>query len=108
MESANMGPPIHTNTHREEQKVQISVLEREVSDLKTKLQAVEAGTSEGRGGSSLNSSCETAQNDRSVLPSGIKKGKFYSEVLRGNDGKRYKLTLRSKTGQSPESIKNFI
>lgn len=94
---------------RDEQKAQISELEREVSDLRTKLQAAATGTSKGRCGPSINHSCETAQNDRCVPPSGGKKGKLFSDVLRKETNqRRYKLTVRSKDNQTPEIIKGLL
>lgn len=45
---------------------------------------------------------------RHLLPSTSVKQKLFSDALKGNTVKRYKLTLKSKSNQSPDEVKNYL
>jgi hypothetical protein len=47
-------------------------------------------------------------NEKSVAPSNVRNGKLYSEALGcENNLKRFKLAIKPKENQSPESIKHY-
>ena len=87
----------------------INKLQNEVRQVKRQLEAKENITptelaTPSRGGILGN----LRPGERHVLPSCGKNDNLYADVVKGTSAKRYKLTVKSKTNQSTEEVKNHL